>query len=39
MYSFAPSILSRGLAVLLFYKPSEAGHQGTFEDGRHKLQN
>ena len=27
-----------GLAVLHFYKPSEAGHQGTFEDGRQKLQ-
>ena len=27
------------IAVLLFYKPSEAGHQGTFEDGHHKLQN
>lgn len=26
------------LAVLLFYKPSEAEHQGTFEDGRQKLQ-
>ena len=24
--------------MLLFYKPSEAGHQGTFEDGRQKLQ-
>ena len=30
---------SRGSTVLLFYKPSEAGHQGTFEDGLHKLQN
>ena len=29
---------SRGSAVLLFYKPSEAEHQGTFEDGRQKLQ-
>ena len=24
--------------MLLFYKPSEAGHQGTFEDGHHKEQ-
>ena len=24
--------------MLLFYKPSEAEHQGTFEDGRQKLQ-
>ena len=29
---------SRRLAVLLFYKPSEAEHQGTFTDGNHKLQ-
>lgn len=27
-----------GLAVLHFYKPSEAGHQGIFEDGHHKIQ-
>ena len=24
--------------MLRFYKPSEAVHQGTFEDGHHKLQ-
>lgn len=24
--------------MLRFYKPSEAGHQGTFEDGHHKFQ-
>ena len=37
-YTFAPSTFSRRSAVLLFYKPSEAGHQGIFEDGHHKIQ-
>ena len=37
-YTFAPSTFSRRSAVLLFYKSSEAGHQGIFEDGHHKIQ-